>query len=147
MYMNVYFSSLRLHYQKESTRRCLYLHHHVSIFRCFQKECPDGNMTREHLESLSRKVFPSGDSAAFCDHIFRIFDDDNNKTLEFKEFLMAIAVTQCNSERDRLTWAFRLYDIDASGTINVTEMETIIQTLDQIEGRTAASVCETGIIQ
>ena len=102
-------------------------------------------MSREHLESLFKKVFPSGDSIAFCDHIFRIFDDDNSKTLEFKEFLMAIAVTQCNSERDKLTWAFRLYDIDNSGTINVTEMQSIIETLDQIEGRNAGSVSETGI--
>ena len=101
-------------------------------------------MTRDHLESLFQKVFPSGDSIAFCDHIFRMFDDNNSKSLEFKEFLMAIAVTKCNSERDKLTWAFRLFDIDASGTISVTEMENIIETLDQIEGRTADSVSEIG---
>ena len=101
-------------------------------------------MTREQLESLFKKVFPVGDSLAFCEHIFRIFDDDKNGSIEFKEFLMAIAVTQLHSERDKLAWAFRLYDIDASGTINVTEMQNIIETLDQIEGRTTTAVDTSG---
>ena len=101
-------------------------------------------MSREQLESLFKKVFPVGDSMAFCDHIFRIFDDDKNGTIEFKEFIMAIAVTQLHSERDKLSWAFRLYDIDASGTINVTEMQNIIETLDTIEGRARDAVDATG---
>ena len=103
-------------------------------------------MTRVQLEALFKKVFPGGDGVVFSDHIFRIFDDDKNNTIEFKEFIMAIAVTQIHSERDKLSWAFRLYDIDASGTINVTEMQSIIETLDQIEGRaSAASVDGSGI--
>ena len=114
------------------------------IHRCFSKECPDNTMSRNQLESLFVKIFPVGDSKAFCDHIFRIFDDDKSNTIEFKEFIMAIAVTQLHSERDKLAWAFRLYDIDASGTINVTEMQNIIETLDQIEGRTPNAVDSTG---
>ena len=101
-------------------------------------------MNRQQLEGLFVKIFPVGDSKAFCDHIFRIFDDDKSNTIEFKEFIMAIAVTQLHSERDKLAWAFRLYDIDASGTINVTEMQNIIETLDQIEGRTPNAVDEEG---
>ena len=101
-------------------------------------------MSRMQLESLFVKIFPVGDSKSFCDHIFRIFDDDKSGTIEFKEFIMAIAVTQLNSERDKLSWAFRLYDIDASGTINVTEMQNIIETLDQIEGRTPSAVDASG---
>ena len=101
-------------------------------------------MSRTQLEALFVKIFPVGDSKAFCDHIFRIFDDDKSNTIEFKEFIMAIAVTQLHSERDKLAWAFRLYDIDASGTINVTEMQNIIETLDQIEGRTPNAVDTTG---
>ena len=101
-------------------------------------------MSRDHLTLLFKKVFPTGDSEQFCNHIFRVFDDDGSKTLEFKEFLMALAVTQCTAERDKLQWAFRLYDIDASGTINVQEMQSIIETLDQIEGRNMGCLSETG---
>ena len=45
---------------------------------------------------------------------------------------MALDVTQCASEREKLQWAFRLYDVDASGSITVKEMENIIQTLDRV---------------
>ena len=101
-------------------------------------------MTRAQLELLFKCVFPAGDSRVFVDHIFRIFDDDKNGTIEFKEFILALAVTQLQSERDKLSWAFRLYDIDGGGTINVTEMQQIIETLDQIEGRAVNAIDTTG---
>ena len=45
---------------------------------------------------------------------------------------MALDVTQCASEKEKLQWAFRLYDVDASGSITLKEMENIIQTLDRV---------------
>ena len=45
---------------------------------------------------------------------------------------MALDVTQCSSEKEKLQWAFRLYDVDASGSITVKEMENIIGTLDRV---------------
>ena len=39
-----------------------------------------------------------------------------------------------NSDEDKLKWAFKLYDVDNNGTIDVKEMEAIIDTLDSIEG-------------
>ena len=101
-------------------------------------------MTRAQLELLFKCIFPAGDSRVFVDHIFRIFDDDKNGTIEFKEFILALAVTQLQSERDKLSWAFRLYDIDGGGTINVAEMQQIIETLDQIEGRAVNAIDTTG---
>ena len=53
-------------------------------YRAFVKECPDGKLTRDHLIRLFKKVFPQGDGEIFCDHIFRVFDDDGNNSLEFR---------------------------------------------------------------
>ena len=53
-------------------------------YQAFNKECPEGKLTREHLIKLFKKVFPQGDGEVFCDHIFRVFDDDSNNTLEFR---------------------------------------------------------------
>ena len=50
-------------------------------------ECPSGKLSKAHLQRLFKRVFPSGDSENFCDYIFRLFDDDGNNVLEFKEFL------------------------------------------------------------
>jgi len=47
-------------------------------FESFRKECPGGKLTKGHLHSLFKKIFPVGDSEIFCNHIFRIFDSDGN---------------------------------------------------------------------
>ena len=52
---------------------------------------------------------------------------------------MALDVTQCRSDKEKLQWAFRLYDVDNSGTINVKEMASILETMDQVLGRTMHS--------
>ena len=38
------------------------------------------------------------------------------------------------SDEDKLKWAFRLYDMDNNGVIDMDEMAAIIETLDCIEG-------------
>ena len=52
---------------------------------------------------------------------------------------MALDVIQCSSEREKLQWAFRLYDVDGSGSITVKEMENIIQTLDRVNIQSKAA--------
>ena len=74
--------------------------------KSFHEECPSGKLTKTHLHKLfkqviwaawqntsdwlsicewtSLQVFPIGDSETFCNHIFRVFDDDGSNTLDFK---------------------------------------------------------------
>ena len=92
-------------------------------------------MTREHLTKLFKRVYPSGDAEKFCEHVFRVFSDDDSDHLDFKKFIMAMDVTYCQTEKEKLQWAFRLYDIDESGFIDRNEIESIIKTMDQVEGR------------
>ena len=39
------------------------------------------------------------------------------------------------SDDERLKWAFKLYDKDGSGTINVKEMAAVIETLEGLDGK------------
>ena len=55
-------------------------------------ECPSGKLSKAHLQRLFKRVFPVGDSENFCDYIFRLFDDDGNNVLEFKEFLQVSSI-------------------------------------------------------
>ena len=52
----------------------------------------------------------------------------------FQEFLMALDVTSCRDEREKLQWAFRLYDVDSSGSINREEVLAIMGTLEEVSG-------------
>ena len=38
---------------------------------------------------MCNQILPGGDSSTFVDQIFRIFDKDNNGTIDFKEFMIA----------------------------------------------------------
>ena len=57
-------------------------------------------MNRQQLEGLFVKIFPVGDSKAFCDHIFRIFDDDKSNTIEFKEFIVSVFLELKNEKAE-----------------------------------------------
>jgi hypothetical protein len=44
-------------------------------------------------------------------------------------------------DEDKLKWAFKLYDMDNNGVIDIKEMAAIIETLDCIEGVKPGQKC------
>lgn len=47
---------------------------------------------------------------------------------------MAMDIATCDTEESKLAWAFKLFDYDNSGCIDVGEMIAIMETLDSLEG-------------
>ena len=44
---------------------------------------------------MVRQLYPAGDAEIFMSHIMRVFDTDGNNYLDFKEFLMAMDISNC----------------------------------------------------
>jgi Ca2+-binding EF-hand superfamily protein len=44
-----------------------------------------------------------------------------------------------------LNWAFKLYDVDNDGMIDLHEMSVIMETLDSIEGIKPGNVCRESL--
>ena len=92
----------------------------------FQRDCPDGLLSKNKFLEVYSTFFPTGNPDKFCNHVFRSFDGDNSGKIDFKEFLLAINITSGGDPKSKLDWAFTMYDIDGNGTIEKNEMVEII---------------------
>ncbi|XP_063819692.1 recoverin [Pseudophryne corroboree] len=95
-------------------------------YQSFLKECPSGRISKKQFESIYSKFFPDADPKAYAHHVFRSFDANNDGTLDFKEYMIALHMTSSGKTNQKLEWAFSLYDVDGNGTINKQEVLEII---------------------
>ncbi|XP_075234203.1 neurocalcin homolog isoform X5 [Lycorma delicatula] len=57
--------------------------------------------------------------------IFCLQEEESDS--EFEEFLLAIDVTSSGTPEEKLKWAFRMYDVDGNGVIDIQEMTKIVE--------------------
>lgn len=92
-----------------------------------QRDCPTGQLSKKKFIEVYSGFFPDGNAEEFCTHVFRTFDKDNSGKIDFKEFLLAINITSGGRPKEKLEWAYQMYDIDGNGTIERNEMIEIIR--------------------
>lgn len=93
----------------------------------FQKQCPTGRITPEEFEQIYTRFFPESDAKSYARHVFRSFDTNDDGTLDFKEYIIALHMTSTGKTTRKLEWAFSLFDVDKNGYINKTEVTEICQ--------------------
>ena len=47
-------------------------------------DCPSGKLKKEKAIEMYGMILPDKNAFVFVDHIFRIFDKDNNEEIDFK---------------------------------------------------------------
>jgi len=83
-------------------------------------------LTREEFTRVYRGIFRC-DSVEFAEHVFRTFDLNNDGVVNFQEFLLGICLAGSKDAETKITWAFKVYDIDGDGTISWAEMRNIVK--------------------
>ena len=58
--------------------------------------------------------------------LFRAFDEDNSKTLNFFEWYQADDVKNFTTPEEKLNWIFTAFDADGGGSIDVNEIKDIV---------------------
>jgi len=95
----------------------------------FVKSHPKGRLTKLDVSKLYKKTYPKGDPTAVVDEMFRVYDVDNNGTIDFREFIVGLGAAQHAAEDQKLKLAFQVFDADQSGYISNAEMHALIRAI------------------
>ena len=72
------------------------------------------------------QVFPRCTQPDFVvENIQKVFDSEQNGCVSIRELLIAFSMSMKGTPREKLHWAFRLYDADESETIEEDELEDV----------------------
>lgn len=62
-----------------------------------------------------------------CAQLFNAFDTDRSGTVDFGEFLIAISLAKDTDPKQKLRFAFKMYDTDNDNRLSLSEIEKIIE--------------------
>ncbi|OXB72092.1 UNVERIFIED_CONTAM: hypothetical protein H355_008596 [Colinus virginianus] len=92
----------------------------------FQRQCPDGRIRRDEFERIYATFFPNSEPQGYARHVFRSFDTNDDGTLDFREYIIALHLTSSGKTHLKLEWAFSLFDVDRNGEVSKAEVLEII---------------------
>lgn len=97
----------------------------VQWYENFKRQCPTGRISKEEFQAIYSKFFPDSDAQTYSQHVFRSFDTNDDGTLDFKEYIIALHMTSTGKTNRKLEWAFALFDVDKNGYITKSEVKEI----------------------
>jgi Ca2+-binding EF-hand superfamily protein len=65
---------------------------------------------------------------------FSAFDSDSNDSISFTDFVVCYSITSFGNLEQKITLAFKIYDIDKNNVIDKHEMLKVLETLFDLTG-------------
>ncbi|CAX45118.1 calcium sensor protein, putative [Candida dubliniensis CD36] len=103
-------------------------------YKGFLRDCPSGQLSEEEFVKVYKQFFPFGDPTDYCHYLFRVFDLDNSKYIDFKEFIIALSITSRGTEEQKINWSFKMYDYKKEGKIGYKEILPIVKATYKMVG-------------
>ena len=73
--------------------------------------------------------YPSTNIGKLENHIFRMYDEDGDGYIDFKEFMMVLYIMSAGTPEENLGQIFRIFDKDNDGSITEKEMVKLVKDL------------------
>lgn len=103
-------------------------------YKGYLRDCPSGQLSEEEFAKVFKQFFPFGDPVDYCHYLFRLFDVDNSKYIDFKEFIVALSATSRGTMDQKLEWSYKLYDLNKTGKVTYKELLQVIHAIYKMVG-------------
>jgi len=104
------------------------------MYRGFKQECPTGSVNEDTFKEIYEKFFPYGNVTRYAHHVFKAFDVTGTGSISFKDMLVSLSTLLHGSLEEKLTWTFRLYDLNGDGAITKAEMAAVVVAVYELLG-------------
>ncbi|CAF1486539.1 unnamed protein product [Adineta steineri] len=105
-------------------------------YREFLNVCPNGQLNKNQFIKLYKELENTSikNIESIAEHVFQAFDRNGDHRIDFKEFLIAYALTSIGDPLGKLQYTFSLFDTDHSQSIELKEMIKLLEQLFIITG-------------
>ena len=107
-----------------------------TILDKFSANNPDGKLDKKEFARLYDELRPEPPELIdeIANYVFKGFDKDNNGSINFNEFLIAYALTSRGDQKQKLEYAFELYDVDDNGYLDKKEVSEALEAMLDLLG-------------
>lgn len=103
-------------------------------YKGFIRDCPLGQLSEEEFIKVFKQFFPFGDPVDYCHYLFKAFDVDQTKYIDFKEFIVALSITTRGLYDQKINWSFKLYDQTKAGKLTYNDILLIVTAVYKMIG-------------
>ncbi|CAB3980388.1 NADPH oxidase 5 isoform X1, partial [Paramuricea clavata] len=82
----------------------------------------DRKITFEHFKNALHL-----DKTFFAERFFTLFDDNGDGKIDMKELITGLELLTNGTQADKITFLFRVYDLDGNGYLSGDEMRTVLK--------------------
>nr|ACO14748.1 Neuronal calcium sensor 2 [Caligus clemensi] len=115
-----------------------YITSHTSLDRAqadayynnFLTDHPKGKINLKSFKKMIEEAYPDSKNVdKFAKHVFRMYDSNDDGSIDFQEFMLILYVLSSGGPEDNLKQIFKIFDINRNGSINMKEMKKIVKDL------------------
>ena len=98
----------------------------IGMFNSFIENNPSGSMKKKDFRELMSHALPKKDISKMENHVFRIYDANQDGSVDFHEFMMVFHIMSAGSNEEVLKKIFRVFDVNCDGSVTRKEMNKLI---------------------
>ncbi|CAF3492650.1 unnamed protein product [Rotaria sp. Silwood1] len=104
--------------------------------KAFWNDFPSGRMNKKGFIKYYEEIKDEKDRAnILCDHVFAVFDKNHDGTIDFHEFLLAIATGSPADLDSHLNYVFEMCDVSGDGEMDLQELAAFLKASLTIAGK------------